>query len=467
MQLEVSSRNSNRLQEMRSLIAGVAINHTHLVVEYVSWSGGYRNIVVADLDQCRIWHTCRAVQNKGPCWHLAAVVEAAGWGFPWEVEVVPEQFPHSLSGLRDITEKQLGRPGDFRLVTIGGPEPEEAPPELPPDGAWLARYNLPARVLEKVLRFREAQKARLAPEQVAGIPSPRYVASGGELVAAAASLVYGEDANQWEAPLLIGPKGSGKSTLAETLAAILHIPVNKLFGGVDVNAEYLLGSKTLAPSEEGLDLVAEAKLRAAAKHAGVGIADVLERLRGAQLRVAFEPGTLLKAVQEGEMVVVDELNMLIPEVTSLLHGLLDWQKVLSVPGLGTVRAHPSFRLVAAMNHGYSGTKELNEAFQDRFRSVQVPHLSREALGELLTRDTGCFSETAARLAELFEKLAARVENGDLSERCLSVRSLVRVIREHQDGVGSLKTVAQSVLTEGLGDRYEAEQVKDVVDACLK
>ncbi|MBE0466858.1 MAG: hypothetical protein IBX71_06495, partial [Candidatus Desulforudis sp.] len=57
MQLEVSSRNSDRLQEMRSLIAGVAINRSHLVVEYVSWSGGYRDIVVADLDQCRIWHT--------------------------------------------------------------------------------------------------------------------------------------------------------------------------------------------------------------------------------------------------------------------------------------------------------------------------------------------------------------------------------------------------------------------------
>lgn len=467
--MKVWPKNRDRFNENRSLVSGIAINYTHLVVEYVSSSGGHRDIVVADLDQCRIWHTCRAIQGRRPCWHLAAAVEAAGWGFPWEVEVVPDRFPHALSSLRDVTDRQLGRPGDFQLVTLGGPEPEpeETPPELPPDGAWLGRYRLPARVLEKVLRFRETQKARLTPEGAARIPSPRYVASGRELVAAAASLVYGEDGGHWEAPLLIGPKGSGKSTLAETLAAILHIPVNKLFGGVDVNAEYLLGSKTLAPSEEGLDLVAEAKLRAAAKQAGVEIADVLERLRGAQLRVAFEPGTLLKAVQEGEMVVVDEVNMLIPEVTSLLHGLLDWQKVLSVPGLGTVKAHPSFRLVAAMNHGYSGTKELNEAFQDRFRSVQVPHLSREALGELLARDTGCFSDTAARLAELFEKLAARVENGDLSERCLSVRSLVRVIREHQDGVGSLKTVAQSVLTEGLGDRYEAEQVRDVVDACLK
>ncbi len=472
--MKVWPKNQGKFHENKPLVSGIARNRSHLVVEYTSKTGGHRDLVIADLDQCRIWHVCKAVQSNRPCWHLAAAVEAAGWGFPWDVDVIPDFFPDTLSGLRDITDRQLGRPGDFQLVALGGPEPEpkETPPELPPaelppDDAWLAEYKLPPRVLEKVLRFREVQKARLAPEQAARVPRPRYVASGRELVAAVASLVYGENGVQWEAPLLIGPKGSGKSTLAETLAAVLHLPLSKLFGGVDVNAEYLLGSKTLVPSEQGLDLVTEAKLRAAAKQAGVEIGDVLQRLRGAQLRVAFEPGLLLQAVQAGEMVVVDEINMLVPEVTSLLHGLLDWQKCLSVPGLGTMKAHPSFRLVACMNYGYAGTKELNEAFQDRFRSVQVPHLPDGSLADLLVRDTGCSADTAQQLAGLFHKLAARVENGDLSERVLSVRALIRAVREYHDGVGPLKSAAQSVLTEGLGDRYEADQIKDVIDALVK
>lgn len=470
--LKIWPKNQNKFHENRSLVSGIAINHSHLVVEYVSASGGHRDIAVTNLSECRVWHSCKAVQSGRPCWHLAAVVEAAGWEFPREVDVIRDRFSGVLSGLQDITDRQLGRPGDFRLVALGGPEPEpealpEPVPELHPDDAWLAEYRLPARVLEKVLRFREAQRAHLTPEQTARVPRPRYVPGDGELIRAVAALLYGENGEAWEAPILIGPKGSGKSTLAETLAAVLHMPVNKLFGGVDVNAEYLLGSKTLIPSEDGLDLVTEAKLRAAAKQAGVEIGDALQKLRGAQLRVGFEPGILLRAVQAGEMVVVDEVNMLVPEVTSLLHGLLDWQKCLSVPSLGTVKAHPSFRLVACMNYGYAGTKELNEAFQDRFRSVQVPHLPEESLRDLLVRDTGCSADTARQLAGLFHKLAARVENGDLSERCLSVRALTRAVREYHDGVGPLKAVAQSVLTEGLGDRYEADQIRDVIDACIE
>lgn len=469
--IRVQPGNRDKFYENKSLIMGVALNHRYAVVEYMPSSSRRRGLMVIDLSECRIWHSCKAVLANTPCWHLAAAVEAAGWGFPWDVEVISDPFPHELPKFRDVTDLQLGRPGDFRLVIVDGldpePEPEKAAPEpeLSPDDAWLAQYRLPPRVLEKVLRFRDVQRARLTPEQAARVPAPRYVPGGGELVRAAAALLCG-DGGAWEAPLLIGPKGSGKSTLAETLAAVLHLPVQKIFGGVDVNAEWLLGSKTLEPVDGGLDLVTETKLRAAAKQAGIDLGGALDRLRGAQLRVGFEPGLLLQAVQAGELVVAEEVNMITPEVTSLLHGLLDWQKCLSIPGLGTVKAHPSFRLIAAMNHGYSGTKDLNEAFQDRFRSVQVPHLPQETLLDLLVKDTGCSADTAEKLAALFHKLAARVENGDLSDRCLSVRSLLRVIREHHDGIGSLKATAQSVLTEGLGDRYEADQVRDVIDACL-
>jgi hypothetical protein len=43
---------------------------------------------------------------------------------------------------------------------------------------------------------------------------------------------------------------------------------------------------------------------------------------------------------------------------------------------------------------------------------------------------------------------------------------MRAVREVQDGCGALKDIAMSVLTEGLGDQYARDQVKDVVDACL-
>ena len=479
--MKVYAANVKKYEENQHLVLGIAKNKSSLpgagqgdllAVEYISHSrNGKRHTLLAHRDGI-VWHSCQANQNRRPCWHLGMAAALWGWSIPMHVTCHAEPSEQRLKqAWQDVTQDHLGRPGDFQVIPVGvGPEapaPAEPEPEvdLPDEDAWLREYRLPARLLEKVLRFREAQKERLSGEQKARVPKPRYVPGDGELVRAVAALLYGQDGEAWEAPLLIGPKGSGKSTLAETLAAALHLPINRIFGGIDVNAEWLLGGKTLQPVE-GVDPVVEAKLKIAARRAGVGLQDVLPKLRQVNFRIAHEPGLLLQAVQAGEMVVVDEVNMLAPEVTSLLHGLLDWQKVLTVPGIGTVRAPESFRLVACMNYGYSGTKELNEAFQDRFRSVQVPHLPEEQMAALLVRETGCDEGVAGSLAALFHKIANRVENGDLPERVLSVRSLMRAVREVQDGCGRLKEAAMSVLTEGLGDKYAQDQVRDVVDACL-
>ncbi|MCL0106735.1 AAA family ATPase [Peptococcaceae bacterium] len=318
---------------------------------------------------------------------------------------------------------------------------------------WLKKYNFPDELLKKIMKFRSRQINSLDSEQLKRVPIPRYIPSGKELIRAAAALLYGEKGEKWEAPLLIGPRGSGKSTLAETLAAILLMPVTKIFGGIDIDAEALLGSRTIALKSDNDNDVND---KSGLKH---------EMTKN--MYITFEPGLLLRAVQSGEMLIVDEVNMLVPEVTSILHGLLDWQKCLSVPGYKMVHAHPSFRLVGCMNYGYVGTKNLNESFQDRFRSIFVPYLPKESLSELLALETGCSTEIADTLSELFYKLAERVENGDLSDKVLSVRALYRSAREYQYGIGSLKEIVISTFTEGLNDQFESEQVIDIIDALIE
>ena len=85
---------------------------------------------------------------------------------------------------------------------------------------------------------------------------------------------------------------------------------------------------------------------------------------------------------------------------------------------------------------------------------------------MLVRETKCSAEVAGILAGLFNKLANRVQNGDLSERVLSVRTLYRIIREYQDQLGSLKEISLSAFTEGLSDQFEKEQVTDIIDAVI-
>jgi MoxR-like ATPase len=458
--------------EKRPLIRGFGLGRDGRVyMEYkIHKNAPGRAIIAASPSPLTIYHDegCPSAKENKPCWHMGAVIMALKVDPPVEAELVVSQVaPCQI--IRDLTEEILGRPGDFELLELveeDVPADPEAVLEVPDDAHWLTRFNLPARVLKKVLAFRENQEKILTGEQRMRIPKPKYIPSGSELISAVSALVYGVDGSRWEAPLLIGPKGSGKSTMAETLAAILMLPVNKVFGGIDINAEALLGARTLVPVED-VDIIIEAKLRVACKTAGIEPDTLIQRLKGAQMKVGFEPGIFLKAVEKGEMIIVDEINMLIPEVTSLLHGLLDWQKTLSVPGYGIIQAPPNFRLVGCMNFGYSGTKSLNEAFQDRFRSVQVPHLGSEKLAELIQNETNCRESTAVKLSEIFSSLAQGVENGDLSERVLSVRSLFRIAMEEMDGCGTLRYVAASVLTDGISDRYEADRIKDIIEAHLR
>lgn len=449
----LNQANIEKYKERKSNIKGIGrVTGDDLFIEYIGSNGSLNVIKV--LADGTVLHQCEAMKNPNyrqtGCWHLAAAAELLGAN-PGDTIRVKEANPLPEKATEDLTPLIIGKKGEFTLAEENQPSSELS----------LDSYKLPERLKEKVFLFRERQGKRLTPEQKARIPSLNYIPSGTEVAKAVSALLYDDG---WEAPLLIGPRGTGKSTMAESLASILHLPVTKIFGGIDLNCEALLGSKTLSP-QEGIDPITEAKLRVAARKANIDPEFLVEKLKGAHLHVEFEPGILLQAVLNGEMVIVDEVNMLIPEVTSLLHGLLDWQKILAVPGYGQVKAPESFRMVACMNLNYAGTKALNESFQDRFRSIKVPYLPKDQMADLLQEYTK--PEIALLLADIFVGLSDRMENGDISDRCLSFRSLIRAAREYNDELGDLKEIVVSNLTEGLEDEFEASQVRDMVEARIR
>ncbi|MFX4261250.1 AAA family ATPase [Pelotomaculum propionicicum] len=483
-------------------VHGIAKSDNITAIEYTSESGrSSRRLIVYDESVDKVYHECLATGKGNPCWHLGGMAHVMSWGLPKNVSV-ESAIPFSLDiKWEDVTRRHMAdKDGHFRILNVMGatdtdrpvepefahPEPEIPPEppsepvkstrppkstkkdhpsvELPPELAWLGHYHIPKKIMDRVLAFRKVQEERLTPEQKAKVPEARYIASGIEVASALSALLCQEGV--WVPALLAGPKGSGKSTFAETLAAILHLPVVKVFGGVDINLDALLGGKTLEPVDNNIDPVTDARLRAAAKAAGVEVENILNKLRGSQLKVVYEPGLLLNAVQNGEMVVFDEINMVNAEITSLMHGLLDWQRTLSVPGLGSVDADPNFRLVACMNHGYVGVKQLNEAFQDRFRSISVPHLPEVELSKLFKECTKCDEGIADILACLFTKLSSRVANGDITERGVSVRAMIQAVNEYHDGVGTLRDTVVSCLTAGLGDKYEADQIRLTVESSI-
>lgn len=474
---EINKRNARTKFDEGVQILSVGENDGRIFVEYTRSTETINPEIIIfekDNDEIRAWHECSAKKSnysKG-CYHLgfATVIYADNSISQINIMGAPNQFWVK----KDLTEKYLSRKGQFRKLELkpdgGGPDriisETTVSFDITDEDTILLKYNLPERLLKSLIKFREEQRKRLTIFEKQMIPNGvDYIAQGKEVVYALASLLYGND---WAAPLLIGPKGTGKSTLAELIAELLYLPILKIAGSIDVNQDYLIGSKTLDYSTGSIDLLA--KIGVACEMADMPLTpeeiNTLQGING-KMRVVHEAGPVMQAAQRGYLLFADEVNIMPAEITSILHPLIDWQRTLTVPGVGEVKAHPHFRMIAAMNERYMGTRPLNDGFRDRFRGIQIKGINKDSLICLLSEKVKL--DTANKLATIYQDLFDSVyspKGATMSEKCISIRAIMRAANEISMGIDSEREIIKSCLTEGLENDSERIQVTDLIEARL-
>ena len=230
--------------------------------------------------------------------------------------------------------------------------------------------------------------------------------------------------------LLKGPSGSGKTKLAESISNFFQQPMHSINCSVDLDAEALLGFKTLV-QENG------------------------------QTAIDFVEGPVIQAMREGHILYIDEINMAKPETLPILHSVLDHRRMLTNPYTGEVlQAHEDFTVIAAINEGYIGTSPLNEALKNRFISFSIPYLTGEPLRALFIRE---FPKAPSSLISTMLKLAEdyfiQVQNGLLSEEAASIRSLLDAT-ELAQYIDPLRAIRYAV-AEKLEDDSEKELVMEL------
>lgn len=146
--------------------------------------------------------------------------------------------------------------------------------------------------------------------------------------------------------LLEGPPGTGKSTLLRAVAEASGHGFQFVEGNAELTPARLTGH--FDPSQ-----VLEAGYRP----------DI------------WIDGPLVKALRDGELLYLEEINRIPEETLNLLVTVMS-EGELTVPRLGKIEAHPQFRFVAAMNPFDSvGTARISGAIYDRVCRVSMDYQS--------------------------------------------------------------------------------------------
>ncbi|WP_240675704.1 AAA family ATPase [Ammoniphilus sp. CFH 90114] len=195
--------------------------------------------------------------------------------------------------------------------------------------------------------------------------------------------------------LLKGPTGAGKTKFAETLSYLFKKPLHMVNCSVDLDAESLVGGRYIDYKENR---------------------QVIE----------FSPGPVIKAMEHGHFLYIDEVNMAKPETLPLINGVLDYRRMITNPYTGdVVKAKSGFGVIAAINEGYIGTVPLNEALMNRFIVIDVPYLRGEELRTLIRTNSLLKDESIIRLyVQLSEDLILAASQGKVSEEAASIRALL-------------------------------------------
>jgi MoxR-like ATPase len=193
--------------------------------------------------------------------------------------------------------------------------------------------------------------------------------------------------------LLLGVPGTAKTWLGEHLAAAVS------------------GSSTLVV--QGTAGTPEESLRYGWNYARL--------LADGPSRAAIVPSPVMRAMETGTLVRVEELTRIPADVQDALITILS-EKTLPVPELDTeVQARPGFNVIATANNRDKGVNDLSSALRRRFNTVVLP------LPETLEQEVEI---VRSRVIALGASLSLPADLESLSE----INRVVQVFRELRSGV---------------------------------
>lgn len=229
-----------------------------------------------------------------------------------------------------------------------------------------------------------------------------------------------------------GEAGSGKSTGAKILAQLLGLPYR-----------FMVCSKN---TEEG-DFTGE-----------------FQPEEGKQTFVHAET-PFMASFMRGGVIEIMEPNAAPPNVLIHLNSAMDETRCVIVRKSEVVKRHPNCIIVVTSNVGYSGTRDMNEAWKDRFqRSCEFERMDEADMVDIIMRGSG--NNNSALISKMIH--AANMINLKMEEEYLTggvcgMRQLINWAREAK--YSSPLEAARVTILPGISQ--EKDVAEDYYDKILK
>ncbi len=155
---------------------------------------------------------------------------------------------------------------------------------------------------------------------------------------------------------------------------------------------------------------------------------------------SFLAGPLVRAMREGAVLFINELNRMPESVQNVLLPALD-ERLLILPRIGEVRAAAGFQVVATQNPvEYIATGHLSEALKDRFEHIPLRHQSEGEERQIVRRVTGSVNEAlvdAAVAVVRQTRCHPRLRKGASVRAASGIVSLAERLDGASDAVGAV------------------------------
>lgn len=219
--------------------------------------------------------------------------------------------------------------------------------------------------------------------------------------------------------LIEGPVGVGKTVIAMALANYLKRNIYRV---------------------DGDERYTEQKI--------VGWFDPPQVMAKGYSQEAFIEGPLMRAMQEGAFLFINELNRMPEGTQNVLLPAMDERKIV-VSHIGNVAAKDGFEIIATQNpEEYIGTSRLSEALKDRFVWVKLGYQPEQEEEEIVKKET---CSTDPLLIKLAVKIGRKTREIPEIRRGASIRGAIDIV-----------SIIQQATTQSMAD-MTIEEIKKLLE----